>query len=391
MDDPGRREVSLCPVGEVMSDRKKLIVPDIKGPASAMWVKVAAYGGVALLLVGGTFGLVYLKKSRQAKEEKPVIKVESGIDKTFFEIIPPPAPEVKEPPPPPAPPAAPRKIAQPVPPKSPPPKARDLFVSSPVPAGRKVDSRIAEIREQSRGAVDLKIAYTPPDSTPEWITKDEKWNEGRIETSYPVDLERAITVDRMIPALLVNEVNSELGGKVIAVIENNVYGAHGRKVLIPAGSKAIGQYKPLDKVGQERLAILWSRIITPEGINIHTANAEMTDAIGRAGVTGEVDRRYWDRFGMALLTSVGTAITAYSIPVRSDSQQVVVEGFGREGNSLAGSILKEQIDIKPRVIIPAGSRIMITAMKDIWFPMPKQREIYAVGLDEAKQKEGKRK
>lgn len=376
-----------------MTEPTKAISPDIKAPAGGLAVKIAIGVGLVLLLVAVGFGAVSLKRAREAKkaaDAKPPIEVSSGIDQSFFEVKKPPAPPAPELPPPP--PAPPRPLSQPVAPPPPPPKARELFVSSPVPQGRAVDSRAARIREESRGAVDMRLAYTPPDSdNMEWITKDEKWAMDRTDTSLPVDLERTITVDRMIPAILVNEVNSELGGKVIAVIESNVYGAHGRKVLIPAGSKAVGQYKPLKKVGEERLAILWTRIITPEGINIHTANAEMTDAIGRAGVTGEVDRRYWDRFGMAMLTSVGTALTAYSIPVRSESQQIVVEGFGRESSSLSKTILEEQIDIKPRVIIPAASRIQITAMKDIWFPVPKQKEIHVMGLDEAKEKEGKKR
>lgn len=375
-----------------MSDPAK-ISPDIKAPAGGLAVKIAIGAGLVLLMVAVGFGAVSLKRAREARkaaEATPPIEVSSGIDQSFFEVKPPPAPSGPELPPPPPPP---RPLAQPVAPPPPPPKARELFVSSPAPHSRAADNRAARIREESRGAVDMRLAYTPPDSDNqvEWITKDEKWAMDRTDTSLPVDLERTITVDRMIPAILVNEVNSELGGKVVAVIENNVYGAHGRKVLIPAGSKAVGQYKPLKKVGEERLAILWTRIITPEGINIHTVNAEMTDAIGRAGITGEVDRRYWDRFGMAMLTSVGTALTAYSIPVRSESQQIVVEGFGRESSSLSKTILEEQIDIKPRVIIPAASRIQITAMKDIWFPVPKQKEIHVMSLDEAKEKEGKKK
>jgi len=54
---------------------------------------------------------------------------------------------------------------------------------------------------------------------------------------------------KYMPAILQNEINSELGGKVVAQVEENVFGGHGRNILIPAGGKAIGRYKPLTKVG----------------------------------------------------------------------------------------------------------------------------------------------
>ena len=71
----------------------------------------------------------------------------------------------------------------------------------------------------------------------------------RPKASYPVDMSRVVTVDKYMPAILQNEINSELGGKVVAQVEENVFGGHGRNILIPAGGKAIGRYKPLTKVG----------------------------------------------------------------------------------------------------------------------------------------------
>ena len=130
------------------------------------------------------------------------------------------------------------------------------------------------------------------------------------------------------------------------------------------------------------LCIVWVRIITPDGINIHTGNAEMTDAMGRSGITGEVDRRYGERYGMSLLVSLVTAATTYSIPVQNTNEQVVVESFGKEQSSLAKAILEEHLDIKPRVTVPAGSRILISASRDVWFKKPQKNHISVVPLEE---------
>ncbi|MCP3941454.1 MAG: TrbI/VirB10 family protein, partial [Desulfobacteraceae bacterium] len=176
-----------------------------------------------------------------------------------------------------------------------------------------------------------------------------KWNEPKTQASLPIDMSRVLTMDRFISAILVPEIDSELSGKVTAQVEQNVYGAHGRKILVPAGTRAIGRYESLKKVGEERLSIRWMRLITPDGINIHCGDAEMVDSMGRVGITGDVDRKYFERYGMSLLVSAITAISTYSVPVRNENQQVVVESFGKEQSSLAKTILEDNLEIKPKM------------------------------------------
>ena len=229
-------------------------------------------------------------------------------------------------------------------------------------------------KTKRRGAGSLlakKADQAPIQTATEFLNSEEDYPgvEKHI-TSYPVDLNRTLTADKYIPAILINALQSDLPGKVIAQIEHNVYSSHGRNVLIPAGSKAIGYYNPLQKVGDERVVIIWKRILTPEGININTVNAEMADAMGRSGLTGEVDNRNFQRFGMAFLVSTINALAQASIPVTSASEQIALETYSRDISLVVGTVLEQQVDIKPRLRIPAGARILISPMVDIWFKKP---------------------
>lgn len=357
--------------------------PNVKRPGIRWKQELAIWGGI-ILFVAAVITVIYVftKNKGSNDQENTVLVKQSGMDPEFLKVQ---AQAATEPEPESEPKIEPEdKAVQVIPPSPEKPTADDLFRIQRTSAVDYAAQKAARINNQRRGSVGVRVASKQSEYQAEvhYINSQEKWKEPQIKASFPVDMERVITVDRFIPAILVNEVNSELGGKVVAVIEKNVYGAHGRKVLIPAGSKAIGYYKPLDKVGQERLSIRWPRIITPEGINIHTGNGDMTDAMGRSGITGEVDRRYTERYGMSLLVSMVTAATAYSVPVRDQNQQIVVESFGRESSSLSRAILDEHLDIKPRVSIPAGSRIMITASKDIWFKPPKKKEVVVKALED---------
>lgn len=268
------------------------------------------------------------------------------------------------------------------------PNADDLFRFEEKP---KIDPRILaaqQINAARSGSLQVRVKITPAELEAQkkaaiQITntqQDYDGVEGEIEASYPVDLSRVLTADRRITAVLENDIASELGGKITAIVMENVYAAHGNKILIPAGSKIIGSYKPLSKIGQERLEFIIPRIITPDGINIHLADGEISDAMGRSGITGKVNRRYLERYGMAFLVSLANAAVTYSIPVNSVNQQIVVENTGQEISTLSMAILEDHLNIKPQVNVPHGSIIHISAQKDIWFPKPVRKEVYAEAI-----------
>ena len=258
--------------------------------------------------------------------------------------------------------------------------SQQLF-SNPVPVVP-VDP-VAAFNDQRRTSGTAKVARAGRiRDAAEWVAKQEQWDdEDKTDATFPTDMSRVIPVTKYIPAILKNAINSELDGKVVAVIEENIYCAHGRKVCIPGGSEAVGRYHALKKPGDERIPVLWSRIITPQGINIHLGDAEMADAMGRSGITGEVDNRFMDRYGMALLVSTLSAATAYAVPVTTTGQQIVVQNYGSNLANLSSQILDKNINLKPKVSIPAGQRILISPTKDIWFPKPERRDITAMALD----------
>lgn len=348
-----------------MSDVPKPV--DLPNPGLAPWVKLAlaAVGGIAAI-GGGTY--YYVNRDQAAAPMRAQkLFTEQGLPPGFFpEGDQPPQTEPKDwvglRPGDKYPVAGPAPVLQPEP-------ARVDFMAV------RAEQLRDRINEQRRGAGLVMTAdkeqrtFTRVD----WTNTDMDFKaQGfeKPEATFPVDLERTITADRFIPAILIPEINSELEGKVVAQVEAHVYGAHGRKILIPAGSKAIGRYLPFKKAGQERLRIVWERIITPEGVNIKTTDAQMADAMGRSGITGDVDNRNFDKYGMALLVSMISAIGQLHVPADSINQKAAIDAFGRELSRVTADILQQSLDIKPRVTIPAGSRILISPIDDLWFKKP---------------------
>ena len=92
----------------------------------------------------------------------------------------------------------------------------------------------------------------------------------------------------MIPAVLENRDQFDLPGFVRAVVSRDVRGFDATTVLIPRGSKLIGQYRSGVALSQTRAFVVWSRIITPDGISIDIGSPG-TDQLGRGGLEGETD------------------------------------------------------------------------------------------------------
>lgn len=347
----------------------------------------------AVSVVGGVGYAAWRYYDSRPKAPTDQIATQSGIDPSFFGTTnipqpePPKEPETRElPPPPPAPPVAP---PVPTPPAAPQATKELLFKNVQKPGPDPADPAM-EINAKRRGHTTIEFLADQVASKVSLVTQREefrsrnsakKWDEERTEASLPVDMSRVVNVAKHIPAILENEINSALPGKVVATIEENIYGSHGRLVLIPGGSKAVGRYKPLGKQGETRLAVIWERIITyPDGIDLPLINAEMSDGMGRSGITGDLDSRFMDRYGMALFVSILGAVAQTQIPVDNRAAGVAIDSIGNTSASLAKTILDKNIDLKPIVTIPQGTRITISAQRDVWFKPAADGKVKAVAF-----------
>ena len=324
-------------------------------------------GGLILLagfsVLGGTGYYFFLRDEPVQVEEE--IKIE-GIDQSFLAATPEPAPKPK-----------PKPAPKPVPPPAPP---KDIFEKVEV---EKPDPRIAEInRLRALSGATMVVSKGGEDGKRGFVQSGAYPNEPDT-ASDSTYLKRVITADKMIEALLINEVISDQPGQITAQISHDIYGTHGRDVLIPKGSKAIGNYLPLQRIGDERLVAFWERIITPEGVNIQLSKAQLADTMGRTGGYGELDRRYMERYGLSLMISTLTALGAAAMPSdTSDQKQVVVNTYAQDLSGLSKEILKEHIKTAPRLTMAAGSRIIINPVKDIYFPETSSGSVLVTSRDD---------
>lgn len=166
----------------------------------------------------------------------------------------------------------------------------------------------------------------------------------------------------IVAGVLETAINSDLPGYVRAVVSRDVMGFDGRRVLIPSGSRLIGQYRSGLAAGQSRAFIVWTRLTRPDGVTV-SLGSPVTDPLGRAGLGGKVDSHFLKRFGSAILLSVVQS----GLGLLQQGGNDVIVRTADDAKSVAGIALQRDINIPPTVKVAQGTAIRIFIARDLDF------------------------
>jgi type IV secretion system protein VirB10 len=178
------------------------------------------------------------------------------------------------------------------------------------------------------------------------------------------DLDAIIPQGAVIPAVMETAINSDLPGLARAMVTRDIKSFDGSTVLIPRGSRVIGQYKSGVALGASRVFVIWTRVIRPDGVSIQIASPA-ADPLGRGGLEGKVDRHFFSRFGGSILMSVLNAGVAAVGNARSTSQIYI--GTAAEAANLAGTVAKTDQKVSPTIQTAQGAPVTIFVARDLDF------------------------
>jgi len=172
-----------------------------------------------------------------------------------------------------------------------------------------------------------------------------------------------------IPAALITGINSDLPGSVNAQVTENVYDSvTGNYLLIPQGAKLVGAYNSNLSFGQQRVQVVWNRIIFPDGMSIDLENMQGVDIAGHTGLNDKVDNHYLRIYGNAVLLSLmgaGYDILNQKAEQDTDPRETVAAAVGQKLADVSGQTLEKNMDVQPTVIIDPGYKFKIIVMKDM--------------------------
>ncbi|MFD1914099.1 TrbI/VirB10 family protein [Halodurantibacterium flavum] len=172
----------------------------------------------------------------------------------------------------------------------------------------------------------------------------------------------------VIPAALITGIRSDLPGQITAQVTENVYDSPtGSLLLIPQGTRIIGQYDDGVTFGQRRVLLVWNRLILPGGQSIVLERLPGADASGYAGLEDGVDYHWWELMRAAGLST----LLAIGADLATDDEDRLVQAI-RDGavdtiKQAGQQIVQRQLQVAPTLTIRPGFPVRIIVTRDLVF------------------------
>lgn len=170
----------------------------------------------------------------------------------------------------------------------------------------------------------------------------------------------------VIPAALITGLRSDLPGQVTAQVTAHVYDSpSGRFLLIPQGSRLIGEYDSQISFGQNRLLLAWTRLILPDGRSIVLERQPGADAAGQAGLQDRTNY-HW---GMMLRAAAISTLLGVGTELASDDDGDLARALRRGTqdtlNQAGQQIIRRQLNIPPTLTIRPGMPVRVLITRDL--------------------------
>ena len=174
----------------------------------------------------------------------------------------------------------------------------------------------------------------------------------------------------VIETVLTNRLDGTFAGPVNCLVTTAVYAPDHQHLLIPAGARVLGDARPVTTFGQTRIAVVFHRVLLPNGARIDLETFHGLSQIGETGLRDEVDRHYAQIFGASLAVGAIAGLAQAQTSIGLDATALDVYRQGAAANLAQSStrILDRFLNLLPTVTIREGHRIKVYVSSDLDVP-----------------------
>ena len=170
----------------------------------------------------------------------------------------------------------------------------------------------------------------------------------------------------VIPAALITGIRSDLPGLVTAQVTQNVYDSPtGRILLIPQGSRLIGDYDADVAFGQSRVLLAWNRLILPDGRSIVLERQPAADPRGFAGLQDGTNYHWGGVLKAALVSTLLGVGSEFSSGNDSDLTRAIRRGTQDSVNRAGEQIVSRELNVRPTLTIRPGFPVRVLVTRDL--------------------------
>jgi type IV secretion system protein VirB10 len=193
--------------------------------------------------------------------------------------------------------------------------------------------------------------------------------------TYP-DLNRAegkmyrIFEGTVIETVLTNRLDGSFSGPVNCMVTTDVYSHDGQRCLIPQGTHALGEVRKVESFGQQRLSVIFHRLVMPDGYSVSLDLLPGLNQIGETGLVDQINHHYLQVFGISIgigaIAGLSQANTQYGI--NTSAADAYRQGMASSLSQSSLQILDRYLNILPTFTIREGYRVKIYLTGDLLVP-----------------------
>jgi type IV secretion system protein VirB10 len=178
----------------------------------------------------------------------------------------------------------------------------------------------------------------------------------------------------VLDTVLMNRLDGDAVGPVKVLVSNPMYSHDHQHVIIPEGTVVLGEAKKIGAAGfgqQRRMAIVFHRLIMPDGYSVDLDQFHGLDQIGEEGLKDKVNNHYLQIFGTSIALGVvagASQITQGGGTITTSGSQAFTTGAAASVSQSAATILDRFIQIPPTITIREGHRVKVYFTQDMLLP-----------------------
>jgi type IV secretory pathway VirB10-like protein len=174
----------------------------------------------------------------------------------------------------------------------------------------------------------------------------------------------------VLETVLVNRLDGQMSGPIECLLTTDVYSHDRQHLLIPTGTKLLGETRKVESFGQSRLAVSFHRLIMPDGYSTSLDHFQGLNQIGDAGLRDQVNNHYLRIFGASLaIGAIGAvAVGGTSGALTASGTDLMRQGFAQSTAQSSAQILDKFLNVLPTITIREGHRVKVYLSGDLALP-----------------------
>ena len=177
----------------------------------------------------------------------------------------------------------------------------------------------------------------------------------------------------VIDTVLTNRLDGSSAAPVNCLVTNPIYSHSGQQIVIPAGARVLGETKPVQALGETRLAVAFHRLLLPDGSSVSLDQFLGVNQIGDTGLRDQVNLHYWSTFGAAaavgLVSGLAQFVGTAGVGAGDGNRTVIIAGGTADAASQAGAqTMNRFLNRLPTITIREGHRVKVYLTSDVELP-----------------------